>query len=92
MRQLGGGHNSTILPQFQSGGRPARARSTEDLCDILRPAARNNKLVLLWGVLALWWFLALLRLLEVLRYQLKADPIIAFAVARRAWIYSTTNR
>ena len=33
-------------------------------------------------------------LLEILRYQLslKADPIIAFAVARRAWIYSTTNR
>jgi hypothetical protein len=39
----GGGNNSTTLPRFQFGGRPARARSTEDLYDILRPAARNNK-------------------------------------------------
>ena len=37
------GHNSTILPRFPSGGRPARARSTEDIYDILRPAARKNK-------------------------------------------------
>ena len=49
MRQLGGGHNSTILPQFQSGGRPARARSTEDRYDILRLAAREKNIYFYGG-------------------------------------------
>ena len=38
MLERGEGDNSTILPRFHSdgglGGRPARARSTEDLYDI----------------------------------------------------------
>ena len=36
-----------------------RARSTEHLYDILRPAARNNKQILLWPRPALWLFSSL---------------------------------